>query len=105
MAPRRCRVSYTTSDAVTVSVEVVAESIYEAGLRGLVVLERHAQPFGIERQLTITTLDRPIVRRTVTVHRLRFWLHSPRYGSSAEGRRKDACRALFPRRPGDRGRH
>jgi hypothetical protein len=75
VATRLCSVSLTDPDDVRHSVEVSAESLYEAGALGLAALKKDGWVDGPGRAATleITVLE-PVVKHSISVDRVMRWL-------------------------------
>jgi hypothetical protein len=75
--PRSCVVSLSDSRGVKHSVEVTAETLFEAAALGLQLLRQHewVEPAGPATRLEVV-VNRPVVRHEVTVQQIERWLDS-----------------------------
>jgi hypothetical protein len=78
MPGRPCRVTYKDLDGVRHSVEVVAESVYEASVLALSALSKHEwiESVGPGTRLDIQIIE-PNVTHTLLVAQLKQWLDRP----------------------------
>lgn len=78
MPGKTCRVSYKDLEGVRHTVEVVADSIYEASVLALSALSRHEwiENIGPGTRLDVQIID-PSMTHTVLVSQLRQWLERP----------------------------
>ena len=76
MAVRLCTVSFKSATGVSHSVEVEAESLYEAAARGLARLKKGGwvEGLGPGTRLEIQVRE-PATHHVITVERLRRWIH------------------------------
>ena len=96
--PQRCTVSYRDPNAIAHSVEVSAESLFEAVCRGLEAF-RQAELMdctpGLGAQLEVSVYG-PSTTHAVPSTRLRSWLCSPGGRGPKEVLDKERLRALVP---------
>jgi len=95
MGVTRCAVGFQSADGVTHSVQVDAESVYEAATRGLVAFQRH--PW-LKAELTLATLllvqpAGPARAHRVEVRRLLAWFD----GSGRDRARRFQLKRLLER--------
>ena len=78
MPGKACRVTYKDLDGVRHSVEVVAESVYEASVLALSALSKHEwiESVGPGTRLDIQIIE-PNVTHTLLVAQLKQWLDRP----------------------------
>ena len=74
MPLRACIVSFTDPDGFRHSVEVQAESLYEAVVLATRAFKEHACEPGLGSQLEVK-IQSPAVTHTVSLHRVREWLN------------------------------
>ena len=72
MALRPCIVSFTDTEGLRHSVEVQAESLYEAAILALKVFQAHDCCPGLGARIEVEV--RTAVTHTVTVQRIKKWL-------------------------------
>ncbi len=95
MAGKTCKVSYKDMEGVRHSVEVHAESVYEASVLALSALSKHewVENVGAGTRLDIEVIE-PNVRHTLMVGQVRSWLDKPA-ASPAEVVRKKKLKAML----------
>ena len=95
MATRLCSVSLTDPGGVRHTVEVRADSLFEAAALGFAAMKREQWVDGPGRaaRLEVTVLE-PIVKHTVSVERVLRWLDGVTT-SPSERLRKDRLKALL----------
>jgi hypothetical protein len=75
MPTRVCRVSFTDAGGVRPTVEVAAESLFEAAALGLAEMRREAWIDNPARGATLEiAVVAPVVKHTVTVQQVERWL-------------------------------
>lgn len=78
MPPKTCRVSFTDPNGVDHSVEVLADSLYEAAGLGLALLKKDGwvkqEPSPLTRLLV--EVREPATQHSLTVQQLRRWADS-----------------------------
>jgi hypothetical protein len=92
---KKCKVTYKDLDGVLHSVEVTAESVYEASVLALSALSKHewVEHVGPGTRLEIQILE-PGVAHLLLVAQLRAWLDRPTT-SPAESVKKRKLRELW----------
>ncbi len=95
MAGKVCRVSLKDLDGVRHSVDVVAESVYEAAVQALAALSKHdwVDDVGPGTRLDIEIVEPPVTH-TLLVAQLKAWLDRPA-ASPAEAGREQKLKALL----------
>lgn len=95
MPGKRCKVTYKDLDGVFHSVEVVAESVYEASALALSALSKHEwiESVGPGTRLEIQVLE-PNVTHLLLVAQLKQWLDRPA-SSPADTMRKKRLKDLL----------
>jgi len=95
MPGKACRVTYKDLDGVGHSVEVVAESVYEASVLALSALSRHEwiESVGPGTRLDIQIIE-PNITHTLLVAQLKQWLDRPPT-SPADSMKKRKLRELL----------
>ena len=95
MAGKNCRVVYKDLEGVRHSVEVTAESVYEASVLALSALTKHewVENVGPGTRLEIQVID-PGVTHVLQVAQLRQWLDGPAR-SPADVIKRQKLRALL----------
>jgi hypothetical protein len=75
MAPKACTVSCTSPAGVRHTVEVTAESLYEAAVLALSVLKKHGwvDPIGPATELQVQVREPPVTH-SVSVFQLKRWV-------------------------------
>jgi hypothetical protein len=73
--PKTCRVSVTDPRGVVHSVEVPADTLFEAAAKGLAALKKDywTEPVGTSARIQVEVLE-PAVTHTLTVMQLERWL-------------------------------
>ena len=95
MAQRACTVTFTDASGVRHSVDVNADSLYEAAALGLRALKGHAWTEGLgPATRLIVEVREPAVQHIVTVDHIRRWANGVAR-SPAEKIRKDQVRGLI----------
>ncbi len=96
--PQSCTVTYRDPDGIAHSVEVSAESLFEAAVLGLAAFRKaeliECTP-GIGTHLEVTAHP-PTTRHTVPLTRLQSWLSAAGGRSPKEVLDKEKLRALVP---------
>lgn len=93
MPARSCRVSFTDSEGIEHSVQVPAESLYEAAVEAMAVFRRSVlaeMPLGSATRLTIK-VKAPEEEHTVTIGKVLAWLDGTA-ASPSEKLRKNRLR-------------
>lgn len=95
MAGKVCRVSFKDFEGVRHSVEVVAESVFEASALALSALSKHewVEKIGPGTRLDVQIFE-PGVTHTLIVAQLKQWLERPA-GSPADTIRKRKLKNLL----------
>lgn len=95
MPGKTCRVSYKDLEGIRHSVEVLADSVYEASVLALSALSKHdwIENIGPGTRLDVQIID-PNVTHTLLVAQLQTWLNQPPT-SPAEMTKKKMLRDLL----------
>ncbi len=95
MPARLCRVSLTDPDGIRHTVEVRADSLFEAAALGLAALKREAWIQGPARapNLEVAVME-PVVRHEVSVERVLKWLDGVTT-SPAEALKREKLKSLL----------
>ncbi len=98
MALKTCTVSFRDPAGITHSVEVTAESLFEAAASALAVFKKDGwtDPLGAATRLEVEVRE-PSAKHTVTVMQIQRWLQGAT-PSPAERVKKDKLRELLARR-------
>jgi hypothetical protein len=95
MATKTCRVSFRRADGWFCSVEVEAESVYEAAVLALSTLTSNELSEGVAPQTPIRVqVIEPGPTKTVAITEIRRWLEMPALNPS-EGAMKRKLRGLL----------
>jgi hypothetical protein len=94
MPLRACTVAFRGVSGVRHSVDLDAESVYEAAIRGIALLKKESwtDAIGSGMELEVTVRE-PSTTHTVTIAHLKQWLNA--HGSPADLARKVKLRQLL----------
>ena len=92
MAGRACRVRYKDLEGVIHTVDVIAESVYEASVLALSALSKHewVENVGPGTKLEIQIID-PNVTHALLVAQLQQWLNRPATSPAEMTKKKKAA--------------
>ena len=95
MPPRTCTISFKSPSGIAHSVEVQAETLYEAAAMGLALLKKDGwiEGLGPATRLEIGIRE-PMTSHVITVQQLHRWLNSVT-GSPAEVLRRARLRSII----------
>jgi hypothetical protein len=95
MSPKACSVSCTCPTGVRHTVEVTAESLYEAAVLGLNLMKKHGwvDPIGPATELQVQVKEPPVTH-SVSVSQLKRWVEGIAV-SPDELLRKNKLKALL----------
>lgn len=95
MSVRTCSVTLTDPHGVRHSVDVTAETLFEAAAMALAVFQKNGwtDPIGLAARLDVEVREPPVTH-TVTVLQIQRWLHGATI-SPNERVRKDKLKALL----------
>ena len=97
MALRTCTISFKDIDGVRHSVDVAAESVYEAAALGIALFYQHewSHRIGATTQFEVAVSQEPVVTHTLTFGQILKW--SEGGGGPKDVLKKDRVNALITR--------